>query len=121
MPIDLRQYARTSSREWMDVHDKRLEKDGKNLSDMISAIVKALMKIPSFKYFDIEKNVKSENREVFVKNSVRLYRHLSRLPIQPIDEPCLQRTKRVSQLAIEQKNNPENDSQENGQAMDKEG
>lgn len=121
MPIDLRQYARTSSREWMDVHDKRLEKDGKNLSDMISAIVKALMKIPSFKYFDIEKNVKSENREVFVKIACDFidtypgYR-FNRLMNRVYNEP-----NEFHNSLLNKKNNPENDSQENGQAMDKEG
>jgi len=68
MPLDLRQYVRTSDRSWVQRHEQRLATEGKiSLTDMICAMARTLDEVPVGKYFDIETSVKPENHEVFVK------------------------------------------------------
>lgn len=64
--IDLRQYIQKSNDwTWVEREELRLGENG--LSAMQNAIYNTLMKVPPDKYFDIEKNVKPENYEVFIK------------------------------------------------------
>ncbi|HLP05114.1 MAG TPA: hypothetical protein VK152_06770 [Paludibacter sp.] len=68
MPLDLRSFVRTADRSWIERHERRLSEAGKiNLTDMICAMGRALDEVPEGKYYDIERNVKPENHEVFVK------------------------------------------------------
>jgi len=69
MPIDLRKYVQNPGEwEWADREEKRLETEGGlNLAGMQNAIYNTLMKVPEGGHFDIEKSVKPQNHELFIK------------------------------------------------------
>jgi len=69
MPIDLRQFRQKSGEwDWVERETKRLGDEDKLLA-MRNAMFNAIYQIPPGSYIDIEKSVKPENREMFVKTA----------------------------------------------------
>ena len=77
MPLDLRTYEQLpTDYKWVEQEETRIGEQA--LRSMQNAIYNTLSKVPVGQYFDIEKRVKPENHQVFVKTAsefIDLYPH----------------------------------------------